>query len=132
MGEKEKTIWDFINSINNKNYIWDENSEKIFQPYIVNMAFSYYEDTIFFANEMNKFQNISKKQLYDFYFYGVSKKKRWSKWIKNEKNNEFILEIAKLYNVSYDKAVDIEHIISLDDKKKKYFEELLKNKGGKE
>ncbi len=124
------SVFDYINSINNKNYIWNDNSEKEFNTYITLSAFSYYPDTIFFANELNKFQKISKKEVYDFLFYVVPCKKRWSPWNKQDKKErEFNLQVAQLYNIGIIEAKSLIQLLNNEELNR--LKETLKGIGGK-
>lgn len=112
------SVFDYINSINNKKYIWDDlTSPKEFDVYIVNLAFSYYIDTILFANIVNMHSNtMTKKQVYDFYYYSISKRKRWSKWNKiDKKTKELIEKIAEFYNMNYNETKNALKILKKED-----------------
>ena len=122
-------IWDYIKSINNKDYIWDERlSDKEYNKYIVNMAFSYYPDTIFFANELNKYPDMSNKQHYDFLYFGIPKRNRWSKWLKSLEKKDIIAELAFHYNVSYNEMIKIMKIVKTEELKEMIT--IIGSKGG--
>lgn len=109
--------FDFINSINtSKNDLLKEDplSEKEYTPFIVNRSLSYFADTIFFANEMNKYSAIPKDWQYKFYLNSVKPKKRFSKWHKKEKNSDDISLIMREYDYSASKASEIVDILSED------------------
>jgi hypothetical protein len=55
---------DFLNSINqNKKNLMEEdpNCEREYLPYITNRCLSYFNDTIFYANQMNIFSYLDKR-----------------------------------------------------------------------
>ena len=84
---KKLSPFDFVNAINNKkDYDLIETDEDKYAPFIVNRAFSFFPDTIHFANELNKYASgiIDGKLQFDFYYHGLPKQKRWSggKWKK--------------------------------------------------
>ena len=89
---------DYLNSINiskeNLMYSYEE-SEKQYNPYIINRCFSGFIDTILLANEMNLNPHLDKKLQYDFYINIIRPKKRFSPWIKKEKFDS--LECIKQY-----------------------------------
>jgi hypothetical protein len=119
-------LTEFLNSINQtkENIISnDPKLEKEYIPYIVNKCFSYFPDTIFHANRMNSVNHIDKKLQYDYYFYSISKRKRFSKWIKIENNKKIDL-IKEIYGYSDARAREVSDL--LDE------EELVKlvQKGG--
>jgi hypothetical protein len=95
----------FVNDINygKKNLIVDDISEKAYNGYMVNRSLSYFADTVFFANEMNKYHHLDSKLQNDFLLNIVRKKRRFSKWIKPEEN-ETIELIKQCYGYSHEKA----------------------------
>ena len=105
--EKPKTIglFDYLNSINyNKtNLIVDEVTEKQYVPYLVNRGLSFNADTVVFANEMNSRPHLDKKLQYQFLINIIRPKKRYSKWIKNQKI-ENIDTVKEYYGFSSEKA----------------------------
>ena len=89
---------DWLNSINqNKKNIMDEDPSAIkeYAPYIINRCLSGHIDCLMYANEMNKFSSLDKKLQYDFFINIIRKKKRFSPWLKQEKNKD--LEVVKSY-----------------------------------
>ena len=111
-------LGEYLNSINHtkENLLNtdDESIEKEYTPYVVNRCLSYFTDTIFHVNEMNRYSNIDKKLHYDYLISSIRKRKRYSKWMKNEKIKE--LEIIKRhFNYSYQKAKEVFHLLSEKD-----------------
>lgn len=98
--------FDFIKSINSHKYILTDNlSESEYNPFIVNLGFSLFADTIFHANEMNLRPHLTNKMQYDFYFNAVRPRKRFRKWPKKDKvNSENILLLQELYKYNTHKA----------------------------
>jgi hypothetical protein len=89
---------DWLNSINQtkKNLMnEDPSSEKEYAPYIINRCLSGHIDCVMYANEMNKYNFLPKKLQYDFFINIIRKKKRFSPWLKQEKNKD--LEVVKSY-----------------------------------
>ena len=89
---------DWLNSINQskKNLMnEDPSSEKEYAPYIINRCLSGHIDCIMYTNEMNKYNFLPKKLQYDFFINIIRKKKRFSPWLKQEKNKD--LEVVKSY-----------------------------------
>ena len=80
-------------------------SESEYNPFIVNLNFSLFADTIFHANEMNMRPHLSNKMQYDFYFNSVRPRKRFRKWPKKDKvNSENIQLLIELYKYNAQKA----------------------------
>lgn len=111
-----------------KKYLFDNENEKEYLPYIVNMTFSMYGDCIFFANEMNKLSFLPKRMQYDFYFYVLDKKHRFEKWHKKDKIEDNLQMVADYFEYSLDKAKQILPLLS-ENTLKQIKEEMYK--GGK-
>jgi hypothetical protein len=128
--------FDFIKSINEgrksehllKNCKADQSLEhsdpeardKDYVPFIINRGFSYFKDTVLFANEMNLKADLPAKMQYDFYRYIVTPKRRFSKWGKKSKSSEDIKMIQKAYNYSQEKAEAVYPLISKSQMKTIY------------
>ena len=109
--------FDFLNSINQtKNSIIDADpeTERQYNPFLANRGLSYFSDTIFLANEMNRLPGLGKKLQYDFLLQSVRPRKRFSKWLKDE-SNERIDALKTLYGYSHAKAKQVVDLISEDD-----------------
>jgi hypothetical protein len=104
------SFFDFLNAINDtkKDLLReDPHTEKEYVSFMVNRGLSYFPDTIMYANEMNSAAHIPKQWQFDFYRIGITKRKRFSKWHKQEKTEESVNLIMKEYNYSYQKALQI-------------------------
>lgn len=102
----------------------DVDSEKDLVPFIINKFFSMDSGDVFLANEMNRYCNLPKRMVYDFYIYGATKRRRYNKWAKNNKDD--LVEFLKTeLNISHQKAmieanlIDDASIQQLIDNKKK-------------
>ena len=75
--------FEFIKSINEtkKDIMVDDVSEKGYNPFIINRNFSHFNDTVLYANEMNRYHHLDHRLQFDFFINIIKKKKRWSKWI---------------------------------------------------
>ena len=89
--------FDFVKAINNKqNIIRDDLDEKSYLPYMINHSFSYFLDTVIFANEMNINHHLDNKLQNDFFINTIRKNpKRFSKWNKVKHDGDF--EAVKEY-----------------------------------
>lgn len=119
--------YEYVTSINSsKKYLMvDDLAEKAYAPFLVNRSLSYFADTVFFANEMNKFHHIDNKLAYDFYINIVRKGKRFSKWIKPEQNDNIEL-IKEYYGYSNSKAQQVLPLLTPEQ-----LDYLRNKKGGK-
>ena len=95
------TPFDFLNAINYTKIDLlsvDGNLPKDYAPFMINRGLSYFHDTVMFANEMNVNNHLDNDCQFQFLLNSVSKKKRWSKWIKKDpvsKNLEYVKEYFK-------------------------------------
>lgn len=83
--------FDYVNQIlqGKKDLIVDDQTEKDYNPFIVNRALSYHFDCILFANEMNRRHFLNKKMQNSFLLNTIRSKKRpFVKWAKPEKNDD--------------------------------------------
>lgn len=104
-------IFDYINAINfTKVDQIEEEGEKGYDCYMTNKSLSYFSDTVLFANEMNIHYSLPKRTQFDFLRFGVSKRKRFAKWHKAEKNDELVDKICNQENIS---QVKVRQMISL-------------------
>jgi hypothetical protein len=97
-----KSVFDFVNDIGfTKEYLYTEQTKSKYESFIVNRAMSQHSDSIMYANEMNKYPELNKLLQHDFYFYVLSRKKRYGKWAKADKEDEAVLNlIIKHYKVN--------------------------------
>lgn len=116
-GAKLKTDikpFDFLNSINStKVNLLDKNPDNInqYNSFLVNRSLSYFPDTVFMSNEMNRLHHLDAKLQYDFLINIIRKKKRFSKWDKPEKRDD--IECVKRYfGYSENKAKQVVGLLS--------------------
>ena len=107
--------FDYLNSINDtkKDIMVDDLAEKDYNAFMVNRGLSYYNDTVIYANEMNKYAHIDSRMQYDFLKQIIRKRKRFSKWNKADKLAD-IEVIKEYYGYSRDKAYQVLPLLSKD------------------
>ena len=107
--------FDFLNAINQskENLIVDEQSEKQYTPFVVNRGLSYFEDTVFHANMMNRLHTLDNKAQFLFLLNSIRPRKRFSKWFKSELE-ENVSTVSEYYGYSLVKAKQVVHLFSLD------------------
>lgn len=112
---KKISPFDFLNSINmtKKDLMEDPDTEKQYVPFVVNRSLSYFPDTVAIANEMNKYHHLDAKLQYQFLINIVRKRKRFSKWIKSDLENN-IEKVKEYYGYSMDKARQVMPLLSTD------------------
>ena len=107
--------FEFIKAINEtkEDVMVDDVSEKKYSPFIVNRGFSFFMDTIFQVNELNRNHHLDSRLQFDYLLNSVRKKKRYSKWLKPEKLQD--LDVVKeYYGFSNEKAKDALSTLSED------------------
>lgn len=91
-----------------------EQDEKSYSSFMVNRALSFHRDTVLFANEMNKYNNLDNKLKYDFLINIIRAKKRpYSKWHKKAQSRDLNV-VKEYYGYSDAKAEEALKILSDD------------------
>tara|TARA_B100001250_G_C19810550_1_gene795488 strand:+ start:2107 stop:2481 length:375 start_codon:yes stop_codon:yes gene_type:complete len=104
--------FDFVNSITyTKKDIMDDINEKEYAPFLVNRSLSYHQDTLLYANEMNRRFDISHKLQYHYLLNSIRKRKRFAKWSKPELADDLKI-VMEYYTVSREKAEEYLTILS--------------------
>lgn len=94
---------------------YPEMAEKQYVAFIVNRGFSYFEDTILHANEMNQRAHLFDGAQFNYYRGALRTRNRFSKWHKSEKNVD-LDAIQEVYQCSrniakmYSKALSAEQM----------------------
>jgi hypothetical protein len=99
---KQSPLFEILNSINhNKRDLISEcvYQEKDYNPYVINRFLSGQMDSVIYANEMNIRPFLPKKLQYDFLRNAIRSRKRYSKWLKPELD-ENLSVICEYYNCS--------------------------------
>lgn len=118
--------FEYLKAINEskKDIMVDDIAEKEYNSFIINRGLSHFQDTILFANEMNRFHHLDSRLQFDFFINIIRKRKRFSKWFKPEQISD--LDVVKqYYGYSNEKARQVLTILSTDNIKE------LKNKVAK-
>ena len=105
---------DWLNSINfTKDNLLHEDSTAIgeYPPYIINRCLSGHLDSVLFANEMNKYHFLDKDMQYEFYLNILRKRKRFSPWIKKDKDSD-LEYVKRYYGYSNEKAAQVMKLLS--------------------
>ena len=103
----KKSPFDYTNDIANKTY---PDSFTDYNPWLANSSFSQRKDTIFYANEINKYHLLGHREQFDFYYHSLPKKKYFAKWAKSVKS-EHLDSIMSYYNVGPKVALQYERVL---------------------
>ena len=107
--------FDYLKAINEtkEDVMLTSEDEKKYSPFIVNRGLSFFMDTIFQVNELNRNYHLEARLQFDYLLNSVRKKKRYSKWLKPEKLQD--LDVVKeYYGFGNEKAKDALRILSED------------------
>lgn len=96
--------FDYINNINTKKYKITDFSE--YNSFLTNRAFSYFKDTVLYANIINEISFIPNELQYKVYFENITKKPRFTKWPKKEEDDVIKL-IMERYNYNRGRAKEV-------------------------
>jgi hypothetical protein len=91
---------DFLRSINiTKENVMESDpmAEQEYVPFVVNRTLSYFPDTVLYANEMNLRGGSDHRLQFEYLINSVRAKKRFSRWLKPEKNED-VDAIKEYYN----------------------------------
>jgi hypothetical protein len=97
--------FEYLTAINDtkKDIMVDDIAEKGYNGFMVNRGLSYFQDTVIYANEMNKHAHLDNRLQFDFLINIIRKRKRFSKWIKPDTASD--VEVVKeYYGYSNEKA----------------------------
>ena len=97
--------FEFLNAINytKKDLMVDPENEKHYNSFVINRSLSYFPDTVAIANEMNKYHHLDSRLQFSFLINIIRKRKRFSKWIKPEIEND-VEVVKRYYGYSNEKA----------------------------
>ena len=100
--------FDYLKAINEtkKDIMVDDVSEKEYNAFIINRGLSFFNDTVNYANEMNKYHHLDNRLQFDFFINIIRKKKRFTKWIKPQEIENLEL-IKEYYGYSNAKAKSV-------------------------
>lgn len=107
--------FDFVNAINKtkEDLLKDPTNEKVYQPYLVNKALSYFSDTALYANEMNQYRDLDSKLQFHFFLNSIRPAKRFAKWVKKQEDND-LSAVMEYYGYGPEKAQKALSILSSD------------------
>jgi len=126
----KRNPFDFVKSVSydKKDLMVDEVEEKAYQPFLINKALSYHQDSVFLTNEMNVRHGVDNRLQYMFFLNTLRKRQRFSKWSKPYVSKK-LDTLKEYYQISTREAKEYVNLLS----EKQYRE--LKNRmktGGKD
>lgn len=111
--------FDFLNAINEtkKNMFDDPQASKDYSAFVINRGLSYFPDTVFLANEMNRCSTIPKDWQFNFLLNTVTKRKRFSKWAKKDSSSKNVELVKRHYGYSDKRAEEVVSLLSKEQLK---------------
>jgi hypothetical protein len=107
--------FDFVNAISQskKDLMEDPAIERLYQPFLVNKALSYFPDTAMYANEMNRRHLTDSKLQFQFFLNTVRPARRFAKWVKKQEDDD-LAAVMEYYGYGPEKAKSALSILSSD------------------
>ena len=109
----KRNPFDFVASVSydKKDIMVDDIEEKAYQPFLINKALSYHQDSVFLTNEMNIRHGVDNRLQYVFFLNTLRKRQRFSKWSKPYVSKK--LDIIKdYYQISTKEAKEYATLLS--------------------
>ena len=77
----KRNPFDFVKSVSSDktDIMVDDIEEKAYQPFLINKALSYHQDSVFLTNEMNIRHGVDNRLQYVFFLNTLRKRQRFSK-----------------------------------------------------
>lgn len=128
-GPKKLSFFDFLNNINggtNEPHMLIgcgadpgegasmDSADKAYVPFMINRGLSYFQDTVLYANEMNRYAALPSRMQYDFYRHGLRPRKRFSKWFKKLDDGADVQLCMHAYECNAERAREIVSILNSD------------------
>jgi len=118
-GASKNSVFDFVNAINSqkKPNLFAQADEpadvdKMYVPFIINRAFSYFIDTVMYANHMNIHHTLDNALQNDYLLNSIRPGRRYSKWAKKQDND--LQLVMQYYQYNVDKAKQALSILTAD------------------
>ena len=126
----KRNPFDFVKSVSydKKDLMVDEVEEKAYQPFLINRALSYHQDSVFLTNEMNVRHGVDNRLQYQFFLNTLRKRQRFSQWQKPYISKK-LDTVKEYYQISTREAKDYVELLS--DKQLRDLKNRMKT-GGKD
>ena len=104
---KQINFFDYVNQINLKTTDLQFN-EKLCSPYMLVLHYSHENSLLESVNNINEhLYNYSPKQVYQYFYDKIPKKKRFTRWVKKDKKEDInVQELMEKYNISEREALE--------------------------
>jgi hypothetical protein len=106
----KKTLFDLLNHLSSETENRWEEYASVYNSFMINRFMSMHSDTVFYANEMNK-SRLPKEEQYLFYLTSLTKKRRFFKYTKDEKD-ENLDELCAKYKINKATAKEYSELLA--------------------
>lgn len=116
-------VWNFIGDISkDKQYLLDEYTERLYEPWIVNKSFMAHPDTMVFAEQANRMHHLDKRMQHDFMFYSVEARgKRYKPWLKKteaeKKELKTLQDVSRVIGVNLQRTKQFWKVLTQEQRK---------------
>lgn len=115
MNKKQFNVFSFVKSINEtKQYVYNEETAKEYNQFIICRALSYFMDTVIYAEDVSKMKHVDDEMKYDYLLNTIRPRNRYKPWLKRSSSEDFEL-IQKHFNYSPSKTKQAMRILSKSD-----------------
>ena len=91
----------------------DEQWEKQYPPFLVNRNFSNFQETVLYANEMNRLPLTDNKLQFDYLINSIRPSKRFAPWAKKTIHND-LNYVKEYYGYNNKRAEEVLNILTDD------------------
>lgn len=115
MTDKKMSPFVFVDALTEtKENLFSEETEKDYQPFLINRALSFNPDCMFYVAEMNKYREVPKKAQHDFYLNILEKKRRHGRWVKRDSFSDDLQLVKDVFGYSTQHALAALEILTED------------------
>ncbi len=91
-----------------------ESTAKNYNPWLINKHFSYFVDSVLYANDMNLLPHLDPLLQQDYFISTLRPKKRFAKWHKQE-SDEAVRALCFWYKVNPRRAREIARVLPREE-----------------
>ena len=94
-------MWALINNVSyGKKDLWDYDSARIWKNFHANRQFSFFPDTVLYANEVNLYPDMPENWNHDYFMNSLRSSKRFATRPKKQEDDD-IEAISEFYKIHF-------------------------------
>jgi hypothetical protein len=106
MSEQKFSPFTFVDDLTeHKKNLFNDETERQYQPFLINRALSFNPDCMFYVAEMNKYSDVPKKAQHDFYLNTLDKKRRYGRWVKKDSFSDDVELVKEVFGYSTRRSI---------------------------